>query len=57
MRVRREAAIYRKRYQAGSHLGDSAILKHLGLPDTLSEIAPARPPPEPEFGDDLFGVV
>jgi hypothetical protein len=34
----------------------SAILKHLGLPDTPPEIAPARSPPEPEFGDMLFDV-
>ena len=34
----------------------TAILKHLGLPDTPPEIVAARPPPEPEFGDTLFDV-
>jgi hypothetical protein len=34
----------------------TAILRHLGLPETPPEIAPARSPPTPEFGDTLFDV-
>jgi hypothetical protein len=34
----------------------TAILRHLGLPETPPEIAPARSPPMPEFGDTLFDV-
>jgi hypothetical protein len=34
----------------------SAILRHLGLPDTFPEIAPARSPPEPEYDDELFDI-
>ena len=35
----------------------TAILRHLGLPETLPKVAPARPPPEREYGDELFDVV
>ena len=34
----------------------TAILRHLGLPETPPEIAHARPPPTPEYGDTLFDV-
>jgi hypothetical protein len=34
----------------------TAILRHLGLPETPPEIAPARSPPTPEFGDTLFDM-
>jgi hypothetical protein len=34
----------------------TAILRHLGLPEAPPEIAPARSPPEPEYGDTLFDV-
>jgi hypothetical protein len=34
----------------------TAILRHLGLPDTPPEIAPARSPPTAEYGDTLFDV-
>ena len=34
----------------------TAILRCLGLSDTAPEIAPARSPPTPEYGETLFDV-
>jgi hypothetical protein len=34
----------------------TAILRHLGLPDTPPQPTPARSPPIPDFGDTLFDI-